>query len=222
MRRKILRQASGTLLALLSSAGAPVQSAAQSFSADIVRVDSGGARAKPAKLHAANLKTRIEVPDAADGFFISDIEAATALYVRSAQRIYLDARQSTPLTQIFVWVDPHDPCRQWQAAANTAGMPRTAAWRCESIGSTTVNQREVVEYRVSVPGRPSSYGWVDRALGFPLKWQSADGPSFLVENLLFQSQPATLFDIPPDYRKLDPQALIERIKHSDVWADPAK
>lgn len=222
MRRKALRQISAVLLTLLSSTGAPAQSAARSFAADIVRVDSGGARGAAAKLHAANHKIRIEVPDAADGFFISDTEAGTALYVRSAQRIYLDARQSTPLTQIFVWVDPHDPCRQWQAAAKTAGMPGTAGWRCEPIGPTTVDQREVVEYLVSAPDRPSSHGWVDTALGFPLKWQAADGQVFLVENLLFQTQPATLFDIPPDYHKLDPEALIERIKHSDVWADPAK
>jgi hypothetical protein len=222
MRRKGLWQVSAVLLTLFAGNSAPAQSAAQSFSADIVRVDRVGERGMPAKLRAADHKTRIEVPDAADGFFISDTETRTALYVRSAQRIYLDARQSTPLTQIFVWVDPHDPCRQWQAAAKTAGLPDTAEWRCEPIGSTTLNRREVVEYRVSMPGRPASHGWIDTALGFPVKWQAPDGQVFLVENMLFQAQPANLFDIPPDYRKLDPQALIERIKHSDVWADPAK
>jgi hypothetical protein len=65
----------------------------------------------------------------------------------------------------------------------------------------------------------SSYGWVDATLGFPVKWQAADGKVFVVENILLKAQPANLFSIPPDYRKLDPQALLERIKHSDVWAD---
>ncbi|HEY2464795.1 MAG TPA: hypothetical protein VGI32_12115 [Steroidobacteraceae bacterium] len=224
MRRKALRQVSVALqLALAGSTGALAQSAAQSFSADIVALDSSGApRGATAKLHAANHKSRIEVPDASDGFFISDVDIGTALFVRSAQRIYLDARQSTPLTQIFVWVDPRDPCRQWQAAAVIAGMAGTDAWHCEPIERATVSQHEVIEYRVSMPDRQPSYGWVDSTLGFPVKWRAPDGKMFVVENILLQAQPASLFSIPPGYRKLDPQALLERIKHSDVWVDSAK
>jgi hypothetical protein len=29
-----------------------------------------------------------------------------------------------------------------------------------------------------------------------------------------------LFNLPSGFRKLDPRALIERIKHSDAWVDP--
>jgi hypothetical protein len=224
MLRKTSGQASTVLhLALLCSAGALAQSSPQSFSADIVSLDSGGARlGASAKLRAANRKTRIELPGAADGFFISDTDAGTALFVRSAQRLYLDARQSTPLTRIFVWVDPRDPCRQWQAAAETAGIASTAEWRCEPIESASVNQRQVIEYRVSMPDGQSSYGWVDSTIGFPVKWQAADGNRFVLESILLDAQPANMFRIPPDYRKLDPQALLERIKHSDVWVDSPK
>jgi hypothetical protein len=231
LRRKTLRQASAILHLALCSAAAlaqsspqpPRQSSPQSFSADIVSLDSGGARlGASAKLHAANHKTRIELPGAADGFFISDSEAGTALFVRSAQRLYLDARQSTPLTRIFVWVDPRDPCRQWQAAAETAGVVSAAEWRCEAIERASVNQRQLIEYRVSMPNGQSSYGWVDSTIGFPVKWQAADGNRFVLENILLDAQPADLFSIPPEYRKLDPQSLLERIKHSDVWVDSPK
>ena len=232
MLRKTSGQASTFLhLALLCSPGAlaqsspqsPRQSSSQSFSADIVSLDGGGARVgASAKLRAANRKTRIELPGAADGFFISDTDAGTALFVRSAQRIYLDARQSSPLTRIFVWVDPRDPCRQWQAAAETAGIVSTAEWRCEPIERASVNQRQVIEYRVFMPDGQSSYGWVDSTIGFPVKWQAADGNRFVLESILLDAQPANMFSIPPDYRKLDPQALLERIKHSDVWVDSPK
>jgi hypothetical protein len=224
VRRTISRQALAILcLALVGGAGVPARSSWPSFSADIVSRDTGGALlGATAKLHAASHKTRIELPGAADDFFISDTDAGTALFVRSAQRLYLDARQSTPLTRIFVWVDPRDPCRQWQAAAVTAGLVGTGEWRCEPVERAIVKEHQVIEYRVSMPDGQSSYGWVDSMLGFPVKWRAADGSLFVLENILLDAQPANLFSFPPDYRKLDPQALLERIKHSDVWADSPK
>jgi hypothetical protein len=208
-------------LALFCIAGAMAREP-QSFSADIVSLDAGGARRTAAKLQVANHKARIEITGAADGFFLSDTEAGTALFVRSAQRLYVDARQSTPLTQIFVRVDPRDPCREWQAAAVTAGVPSTGAWRCEFVERASVNHHEIIEYRAVTPDGQPNFGWVDRAIGFPVKWQAADGKMFVLENILLQAQPESLFSIPSDYRKLDPQALLERIKHSDVWAEPSK
>jgi hypothetical protein len=47
-----------------------------------------------------------------------------------------------------------------------------------------------------------------------------DGTSLTVENVRVGAQSPDLFAIPATYRKLDPHALIERIKHSDVWVEP--
>jgi hypothetical protein len=227
LRRQDFRQTSAVLqLALLWSAGAlaqsPPQTSPPSFSADIVSLDSDGAPlAATAKLYAANHKARIEIAGAADSFFISDADTGTTLVVRPAQRLYLDARQSTPLTQIFVSVDPRHPCRQWQAAAATAGAG-AREWHCEPVERAIVNQREIIEYSVLTSDHQTSHGWVDATLGFPVKWQAADGKVLVVENILLEAQPAHLFSIPADYRKLDPQALLERIKRSDVWADSPK
>jgi hypothetical protein len=208
---------------MLWSAGALAQSSPPSFSADIVSLDSDGALlTATAKLYAANHKARIEMAGAADSFFISDVDAGTALVVRPSQRLYLDARQSTFLTQIFIWVDPHHPCRQWRKAAATAGVPSARDWHCEPLEHAMVNQHEIIEYSVVSSELQTSYGWVDATLGFPVKWQAADGKVFAVENMSLKAQPASLFGIPPDYRKLDPQTLLERIKRSDVWADSPK
>ena len=209
-------------LALLCSVNALSQSSPQAFSAEIVSLERDGSPlAGTARLYAAGRKARIEMAGS-DGFFISDADAGTTLVVQPAQHLYLDARQSTPLTQIFVRVDPHDPCRQWQVAAATAGAPNTRDWRCEPMERAIVKQREIIEYKVATPDRQTNYAWVDATLDFPVKWQASDGKVFLVENILFEAQPASLFSIPSDYRKLDPQALLERIKRSDVWAEPPR
>jgi hypothetical protein len=216
----VSRQTSAVLLlALLGGAGATAQAGPPAFSADVEILDTGGEpQGAAARLHAADHKTRIEIGGAADGFFLTDSDAGTARYVRSAQRIYLDARQSTPLTRIFIPVNPGDPCREWQTAAVSAGVVSSGKWHCELIERTAVNQREILEYRVVAPDRQPNYGWVDATIGFPIKWQAADGTMFVLKNIQFEPQPADLFSMPPDYRKLDPQALLERIKHSDVWA----
>jgi hypothetical protein len=45
----------------------------------------------------------------------------TAYFVRPAQKIFMDARQSSQLIQMFVFVDPYDPCTRWRAMAVIAG-----------------------------------------------------------------------------------------------------
>lgn len=183
---------------LAGAAGSRAQTPPQQFSADIVRYNAAGAAVGPAaKLYVSDRKTRIEAPEAAGGYFVTDAEAGTALFVRSAQHLFMDAKQSTPLTRIFVRVDPRDPCRAWQAAALIAGIPATANWRCDEV-----------------KGAAS----IDPELRFPVKWQSPDGATFALENIRIDAPAAELFAVPAGYRKLDPQALVERIKHSDVWA----
>ena len=185
-------------LLLVLHAGSRAQTSPQQFAADIVKRDSAGAVVGPAaKLYVSDLKTRIEESEASGGYFITDAQAGTALFVRSAQHVFMDAKQSTPLTRIFVRVDPRDPCRQWQAAALVAGIPGAGNWRCDVVKAAAT---------------------IDPELRFPIKWQSPDGGTFVLENIRTAAQPADLFAVPAGYRKLDPRALIEQIKHSDVWA----
>jgi hypothetical protein len=185
-------------LLLVLDAGSRAQTSPPQFSADIVNRDSAGVIVGPAaKLYVSDLKTRIDSPAAAGGFFITDAQAGTALFVRPAQRIFMDAKQSTPLTRIFIRVDPREPCRQWQAAAHIAGIAGAGNWDCDDVKDATL---------------------IDPGLQFPVKWQSPDGGAFVLENIRTEVQPADRFVVPAGYRKLDPQALIEQIKHSDVWA----
>ena len=212
-----------TVLALaLASAGGFAQAApAPEFSADIVSRDAAGlAKGTAAKLYVSNHKVRIETPETSGGFLLIDGDAGTAHFVRPAQQVFMDANQSSRLTQIFVPLDPKNPCRRWQAAAATAGAPNAGGeWRCERIDDELVGDRRAIRYQVS-SAESSSLRWIDSDLEFPLKLLAADGTVIALEHIRSEAQPASLFDIPAGFRKFDPRALIERIKHSDAWVDP--
>jgi hypothetical protein len=223
--------------AVPAAASAEPLPSTQEFSADIVSRDSSGATiGTNGRLYAAHGKVRIETSDAAVGFFLTDGATATALFVRPRQRVFMDARQSTRLTRIFVPVEPTGPCAQWQAAAKNAGVPSAAGnWQCErterasvesanvvpaSAESTSVDGRDTIEYTVTSPAGEAVHSWIATDLGFPVKWRASDGTTLTLERIRVEAQPPALFTMPADYRKSDPQALIDRIKHSDVWAAP--
>jgi hypothetical protein len=227
--RTVIRVSIDSLLIALwltqgvASAGASHESlTAREFSADIVSRDADGvSKGTRARLYVANRMVRIETPEAPAGFFLIDGAAGTAFFVRPTQQDFMDAKQSTRLTRIFVPVDPNDPCRQWQAAAKNAAVPSAAGdWRCGRIDTAIVEGRRTIEYSVVSPDQKSSRGWIDPDLEFPTKLQAADGTTIALEHIRVEAQSASLFAMPPGYRKSDPQALIERIKHSDVWVGP--
>jgi hypothetical protein len=204
----------------VASAGASRgSSAAYEFSADIVSRNADGVSlGTGARLYVAKRMVRIETPEASAGFFLIDGVAGTAFFVRPAQRVFMDAKLSTRLTQIFVPVDPNDPCQQWQAAAKDAGASSAGGdWRCGRVDTAIVDGRRTIEYRVVSPDQKSSQRWIDPDLEFPVKLRAADGTTIALEHIRVEAQPASLFAMPPGYRKSDPQALIDRIKHSDVW-----
>ena len=89
---------------------------AQQFSADLVMVGHDGEAPMPAgRLSVSGDKVRLETPELADGFFLIDGATPSAYFVRPEARIFMQARQSSRLTRLFVAVDPDAPCRQWQA-----------------------------------------------------------------------------------------------------------
>ncbi|WP_454631567.1 hypothetical protein [Bradyrhizobium cenepequi] len=165
-------------------------------------------------------KVRIETTDFADGFFLVDGARPAAYFVRPRAKVFMDSRQSSPLTQMFVPVDPGAPCRQWQAMASLAAPEDPGKWHCERDGEGTVGGRKADIYRIVAASGASFVGWVDRERKFPVQIKTADGTVIVVENIRDEPQPAQSFEIPPGTRKFDPRALIDRIRQSDVWVEP--
>jgi hypothetical protein len=203
----------------VTQAGAAEPLSSPDFSAEIVGRDAAGLPTGPAsKVFVASGKARIETPQTPAGFFLVG-ESAPALYVLPTQKLVLEAKGSTPLTQVFVRLDSSDACPRWRAAAYDAGVRTDVDWHCERLDSVILDGRRTVRYQVLEAGRESER-WIDAVLAFPVKLKTADGITMALEHIQMESQRPSLFEVPPDYRRLDPQALIERVRHSDVWVAP--
>jgi hypothetical protein len=201
------------VLAGLSASGA-VAAQAQQFSADIVtRRDHVLTRA--GRLNVLDGKVRIETAEHPDGFFLVDTVKPSAYFVRPGARIYMNARQSSRLTQLFVPLDPDAPCRQWQAMARVAGMAEQGEWRCERIGEETIDGHGTVAFRALSPSGAEVTGWIERR--FPLQIKTDDGTLITLERIKDEPQPVSSFEFPATFGKFSPEALIDRIKQSDVW-----
>lgn len=192
---------------------------AQQFSADLVIMAHDGAAAAPSgKLRVFDDKVRLETPEFADGFFLIDVGKPTAYFVRPTARIFMDAKQSSRLTRLFVPVDPGNPCPQWQAMAKLAGIAGQGDdWHCDRTGEETIGMHGAIGYRVVSASGREFLGWIDPAHKFPVRIETEDGVLITVENIRDEPQPAQEFEMPANLRKFDPLALIEQIKQSDVW-----
>jgi hypothetical protein len=206
--------------ALLSCGSVPAS--AQPFSADLVTTGGDGGTGPVGKIRVFDEKVRIETAEFAGGFFLVDGTSHSAYFAQPADRIYMEARQSSRLTRLFVRVDPADPCREWQTMAKNAGVTGQGDWHCEHIGEETIGARATTVYRAGAPGDRNLVGWIDPELRFPLQIRMADGTVVEAKNIRMEAQPARLFEIPAGFRKFDPQDLIERIKQSDVWVEESK
>ena len=220
------RGARRSIACLLVSAGLAVSSMsnAQQFSADLVAV-RGDKTEHIGSLRVAGGKARIESYQLSDGFFLIDPAKPAAYFVRPRAHVFMDARQSSSLTQMFVPVDPDEPCAQWHAMASLAASIEArpidaTSWRCERDGEGTIGGRRMDVYRIVGTSGSSFVGWVDRERRFPLQIKVADGTMILVDSIRDAPQSAQSFDIPPGVQKFDPQALIRRIQQSDVWVAP--
>lgn len=203
------------LLAASLLATAAKSADAQQFSADLVARKDETTSAL-GHLRVSERKARIEATALPDGYFLIDMTGPAAHFIRPGARVFMDAKQSSPLTQMFVPVDPDDPCRQWMAAAQLSAPIDLATWHCERDREETVAGRMMDAYRVATPGF-TFLGWIDRTHRFPVQIRTDDGTVITADHIRDEPQPAQAFEIPAGIRKFDPQALIRRIQQSDVW-----
>ena len=195
-----------------------MSASALQFAADIIQIDKNGTR-NSGKVYVLDGRVRIEIANFPDGFFL--IDGANAYFVRRSNRTYMEARRSSPLTRLLVSIDPDQPCRRWQEMAWRVGFSnQDETWQCERIAEQTVAGRSALEYRVRSSTRTELMSArIDIELGFPLELRLNDGTDISVSNLRKDQQPPELFQIPTGFQRFDPEALIERIKQSDVWVE---
>lgn len=205
-----------SLAAGFGSAAQPAM--AQQFTAELTIVGPGAAASNMAKLAVTDRKVRIETSELPGDVLIVDVAAPAAYLVRPAHRVFMDAKQSSPLTRLFVPLDPADPCRQWQVMAEVAGISDGGQWRCVAAGSEAVNGRDTVKFAVTSQ-RGHGTGWIDANLKFPIKIETEYGAVITMRGIEEAPQPSKNFEIPATYRKFDPHGVIELMKRTDIWVE---
>ena len=170
-------------------------------------------------IYVSASKVHLRATELADGYFITDVAAPLAYFVRPSAHVYMEARRSTLLTRLFVPVDPMSPCQQWRTMAQLAEGTERNGWRCIELGEQTLDGRSALVYRALHDDREQFTAWVDPTLGFPLQIRLPDGVIFAAQSI--QDQPASneRLDIPDGFRKFDPATLLDRVKQSDVWVE---
>jgi hypothetical protein len=194
---------------------------AQTFAADLGSTAVGSHSSEPlGHVFVSRGRIRIETRSLPDGFFLVDVDQPVAWFLRPRQNVFMDAKRSSPLTQVFVRVDPNDACRQWQVMERLAGAAAGSdEWQCHVLGADVVDGRDTVKYQIIASGNHRSYRWVDPLYQFPIRLENEDGTVIAVKSIVDAPQPSILFAVPSGYRKFDPRQLIEQIKQSDVWVE---
>ncbi len=179
------------LLAIISS---PVL--AQQFSADLVRLKPEGA--VPSRVFVSGDRVRFETGTGQHlSLVIADLKLRTGYLVLPDDKTYTmmpPGRVSTTMP-FFYAVNPENACDAWETAV---GKPGT----CTKAGDETINGRAAVKYNGIAGNGDSGTAWVDRKLGFVIKWEGQAGAAEL-RNIQEGPQSVALFEIPKDYQRSD-------------------
>lgn len=176
--------------------------AQQDFSADIV-TSKQDKQTSPGKIYVTKDKMRFEPQgeNAHMGFVIVNFATHTSQVLMPARKMYMEmpagqgpAAQRT--REFFRPPDPDNACSDWLKAAN---KPEA---ECHKVGSAVVNGRNTVEYEAKSSDGHSGHVWLDRKIGFPVKWENEGGGGGELQNIKEGSQAASLFEIPSDYQKM--------------------
>jgi hypothetical protein len=99
--------------------------------------------------------------------------------------------------------DVEAACSDWmQLAQNKGGS-------CHKVGNETVNGRSTVKYESTNANGDTGDVWLDPKLRFPVKWQGKNA-GWELHNIQEGTQPASLFEIPAGYTKMDMGGMMQR------------
>jgi hypothetical protein len=177
------------------------------FSADIVdTAKDGGVKAK---IFFAKDKIRIEPTQnnaRGGGALIMNLATQTSTVLMDQQHMYMDMpvqlANQRGAYNFFRTGDADNACADWmQQKWNKGGT-------CHKVGSDTVSGRSTVKYEGTNANGESGAVWLDPKLRFPVKWQGKNGGGEL-RNIQEAAQPASLFEVPAGYTKMDMGGMMQ-------------
>ena len=178
------------------------------FSADIFDTHKQGTTSQ-SRIHFAKDKIRFDSKeqDSKGGAFIMNLATQTMTILMPQQRMYMEmpaaAGEQRKMFSFFQATDVENACGDWQKLATNKGGT------CHKVGNETVNGRATVQYEGTNAKGEVSHVWLDPKLRFPVKWQGKDGGGEL-RNIQEGSQPASLFEIPSGFTKMDMGGMMQQ------------
>ena len=156
-----------------------------------------------AKIYFAKDKMRIESQEhnaRGQGVVIINFATQTSDVLMTQQHMYMEmpaqAMNQRGMYSFFRTGDVEDACSDWLK------MERNKGGTCHKVGNETVNGRSAVKYEGTSSSGETSSVWLDPKLRFPVKWQGKSSAGEL-RNIQEGTQPASLFEIPTGYTKMD-------------------
>jgi hypothetical protein len=180
------------------------------FSAEMVNTGKQQNQVQ-SKLYFAKDKVRIE-PSADSnrgmgGAFIVNLATQTSMVLMEQQRLYMEMpiqlANRRNAWNFFRSADVENACADWLQ------LPQNKGGTCHKVGRDTVNGRDTVKYEGTNANGQHGTVWVDPKLRFPVKWQSDDGSSEELRNIHEGTQPASLFEVPAGYTKMDMGGMMQ-------------
>ena len=197
MSYKLIRVFFVVALGLASSA----LFAQEDFSADIAQFNQEK-QTSSGKIYVTKDKVRLEPqgPNGHGGVMILNFAAHTSDMLMPEHKMYMEmpAGQGPAAQRTWAFFRPADAenaCSDWQKLANRSGG------ECHKVGSEVVNGRNTIEYEGKSANGDISHVWLDSKIAFPVKWEGKNSKGEL-QNIKAGPQPASLFEIPTDYQKM--------------------
>jgi hypothetical protein len=189
----------GALLSLPAAAQVPHITP---FSADmhVTSGHGGDSQAMNGKIYFTPSHMRMDMQGGPRGgsVLITNVAAQTTDMLMPQQHMYMEfkADQAAMMhrpgmpTSIKPFSDPDNPC-----AADEGST-------CKNLGVEQVNGRACDHWQITSKSGKVTDSWVDQKLHFPIKSVSEDS-TWELTNIQEGEPAASLFEIPPGYRKMD-------------------
>jgi hypothetical protein len=177
------------------------------FSADVV--DNQKAGRGMTKVYFGKDKMRFDAAgdENGGGAMIMNLTTQSYIVVMAKQKMYMEmpasAMENRGMFTFFKSGDVENACADWlKLSPNKGGT-------CHKVGHETVNGRETIKYEGTNSKGETSTVWLDSKVRFPVKWQGKNDGGEL-RNIQEGPQPASLFDPPSDYKKMDMSGMMQR------------
>ena len=173
------------------------------FSGDYFFGESGTADQPVGNMHVGRTGMRMNMKSEGRNFatiILWDNPAAFSLMIE--QKMYMEV-----------------PPEQTGAMSEFEGKPCFGYKSSKKLGSETIAGRKTEKWRCNgqlqtEPGEPASDAtmWFDQELQFPIRDVNDSGDAYEVRNIKIGRQDASLFKIPPGFKKFDMGAMMQQLQ----------